>query len=76
MTDEADWFKVEPKDGFALQLLQNTKPVSTAELAEWLMVCATNFVDNEGLKMLNPLKPYMAWQMARMMQLAELEVPK
>jgi hypothetical protein len=33
-------------------------------------------VDKDGLRIASPLQPYMAYQIARMMQIAKLKVPK
>jgi hypothetical protein len=57
-------------------LLMDYEPKSTYELAEWILMAATNLKDPEGKRILNPLEPYQAWQIARMMQAAKLKVPE
>ena len=59
-----------------MDLLSSYKPKSTGELAEWLMMAARNLTDEEGKHIYWRLDPFMAWQIARMMQDAKLEVPK
>ena len=86
MNDDRDWFKHEPQDnaglqfaskhGTAMEMLMSYKPKSTEELAEWVLIAASNLVDHEGKRILSPLKPFMGWQIARMMQMAKLKVPK
>jgi hypothetical protein len=86
MTDEEDWFVREPKDnplhsfvskhGTAMEMLRGYKPKSAEELAEWIMIAARNVVDKDGLRTFSSLKPFEAYQIARMMQIAKLKVPK
>ncbi len=86
MTDNDNWFAHEPKDnplhafvaknGTAMEMLLGYKPKTTEELAEWLLIAARNLVDKDGLRIASPLQPYMAYQIARMMQIAKLKVPK
>ena len=57
-------------------LLSNYKPKSTQELAEWLMMAARNLKDADGKNIYFRLEGHLAWQIARMMQAANLEVPK
>ena len=81
-----DWFMREPEDnpllaltskhGTLMERLVKHKIKSTEDLAEWLLLASRNLVDNDGLRILSPLKPYMAYQIARMMQIAKLKVPK
>lgn len=59
-----------------MDLLLSYKPKSTYELAEWILMASTNLEDPDGKRILNPLEPYQAWQIARMMQAAKLEVPR
>ena len=59
-----------------MDLLMNYKPTSTEELAEWLMMAARNLEDTEGKKIYFRLEPFLALQIARMMQAAKLKVPK
>lgn len=72
MTDEQDWFMREPKND---EILNAYKPNSTEELAEWLLIAARNVVDKDGLRTISNLKPFEAYQIARMMQIAKLKVP-
>ena len=85
MTND-DWFTREPEDdplyalisknGTLMERLVKHKIKSTEDLAEWLLLASRNLVDNDGLLILSPLKPYMAYQIARMMQIAKLKVPQ
>jgi hypothetical protein len=59
-----------------MSLLSSYKPKNTQELAEWLMMAARNLKDEEGKRIYWRLDPWMAYQIARMMQDAKLEVPK
>ena len=59
-----------------MDLLINYKPKSTEELAEWLMMAARNLKDLEGKRIYFRLEGHLAYQIARMMQDAKLEVPK
>ena len=72
MTNEEDWFMREPKYN---EILNAYKPNSTEELAEWLLIAARNVVDKDGLRTISNLKPFEAYQIARMMQIAKLKVP-
>ena len=86
MTNDEDWFKKEPKpkqdvkfapqDGTEMDLLYCYKPKTTEQLAEWLMMASNSVVDQDGRRIINPLKPYAAYQIARMMQIAKLKVPQ
>jgi hypothetical protein len=86
MTDDANWFTREPKDsplhqfiskhGTTIEMLYGYKPKRTEELAEWLMIASRNVVDEEGRLVFDPIKPFAAYQIARMMQIAKLKVPK
>lgn len=73
MTKETDWFVREPKDN---EILNTYTPNSTEELAEWLLIAARNVVDADGKRTISNLKPFEAYQIARMMQIAKLKVPK
>ena len=75
MTDDADWFQREPNDEFTTGMLRDYQPSTTEELVEWLMVCARSVSDKDGLRLPYNLPPYVAWQMARMMQITKLKVP-
>ena len=59
-----------------MDILLSYKPKSTEELAEWLMIAARNLQDSEGKRIYFRLEPSLAYQMARMMQVAKLKVPK
>ena len=59
-----------------MDILMNYKPKSTEELAEWLMIAARNLKDEEGKHIYWRLDPFMAYQIASMMQKAKLEIPK
>lgn len=59
-----------------MDILANYKPNSTEQLAEWLMIAARNLKDEEGKHIYWRLDPFMAYQIASMMQLADLKIPK
>ena len=59
-----------------MDLLSSYKPKNTDELAEWLMMAARNLKDEEGKRIYFRLEGHLAWQIASMMQEANLEVPK
>jgi hypothetical protein len=59
-----------------ISLLSSYKPKSTEELAEWLMMAARNLKDEDGKLIYFRLEGHLAYQIARMMQAANLEVPK
>ena len=59
-----------------MSLLSSYKPKNTEELAEWLMMAARNLKDEEGKRIYFRLEGHLAWQIASMMQEANLEVPK
>ena len=72
----ADWFTMEPLEGAALDMLCEYKPANTVELAEWIMIASKNIVDENGLRVFYQMPPFVVWQIARMMQIAKLKVPK
>ncbi len=76
MIDNKDWFISEPKDNDTMEMLANYKPKSTEELAEWILMAARNLVDQEGKFIFSPLRPFMGYQIARMMQKANLKIPE
>jgi hypothetical protein len=59
-----------------MDLLSGYKPKNTEELAEWLMMAARNLTDADGKRIYFRLDPALAYQIAWMMQAANLEVPK
>lgn len=59
-----------------MDLLKSYKPKTTEQLAEWLMMAARNLTDAEGKRIYFRLDGHLAFQIARMMQDADLEVPK
>ena len=59
-----------------MSLLSSYKPKNTEELAEWLMMATRNLKDEEGKRIYFRLEGHLAWQIASMMQGANLEVPK
>lgn len=73
---DKDWFMREPKNSLVMEILLDYKPKSTEELAEWILMAARNLTDQDGLVIFNPLKPFMGYQIARMMQIANLKIPK
>jgi hypothetical protein len=77
-------FRVEP-NAQGMEHLIGYKPTSVEHLSEWLMMAARNVCDEKGLRVIfrfgvdcpvgnTPLATEMiiAWQLARMMQLAGL----
>ena len=76
MIDNKDWFMREPREGLAMEMLLYYKPKSTEELTEWILIAARNLTDQEGKSIFSPLMPFMCYQIARMMQMANLEIPK
>lgn len=75
MTDYTDWFQREPDDEFTIGMLCDYQPKTAEQLAEWLIICANGVLDKDGLRMPYRLPSYVAWQMARMMQIARLDIP-
>lgn len=65
---------IPPKN--PMSLLSSYKPKNTEELAEWLMMACRNLTDADGKRIYFRLEGHLAWQIARMMQEAKLEVPK
>jgi len=59
-----------------MDLLSRYKPKNRQELAEWLMMAARNLVDEDGKRIYFMLEPALAYQIAWMMQAANLKVPK
>ena len=59
-----------------MELLSSYKPKTRQELAEWLMMAARNLVDEDGKRIYFRLEGHLAWQIASMMQEANLEVPE
>lgn len=86
MIKDDDWFTKEPQgsrdtqfapqEGNQMDLLYGYKPKTAEELAEWLVMASMNVVDKDGLRLPHRLPPYAAYQIARMMQIAKLKVPK
>lgn len=76
MTEETDWFMREPNDNPTMEMLYGYKPKTAEELAEWLLIAARNVVDADGLRTISNLKPFEAYQIARMMHIAKLKVPE
>ena len=75
MTNDEQWFQREPDDEFIIAALCDYQPKTSEQLTEWLMMCANGVLDKDGLRLPYKLPPYVAWQMARMMQIARLDVP-
>jgi hypothetical protein len=69
-------FICEPKSNQTMEMLLHYKPKSTEELAEWILMAANNLVDQDGKRIFTPLRPFMGYQIARMMQIANLKIPK
>jgi hypothetical protein len=74
MNDD-DFFQVEPDDEFVIWVLWDYQPQTAEQLTEWLMMCANGVLDKDGLHLPYKLPHYVAWQMARMMQIARLDIP-
>lgn len=56
-------------------MLASYKPKSTKDLAEWLLIATKNLKDKEGKRIYFKLEIDLAFQIARMMQDAKLEIP-
>jgi len=76
MINDKNWFMREPREGLAMEMLMDYKPKNIEELAEWILIAARNLTDQEGKIIYSPLMPFMGYQIARMMQMANLEIPK
>jgi hypothetical protein len=55
-------------------LLKSYEPNSVEELAEWLLMAARNLKGPDGKRILSPLEPPHAYQIALMMYVAKLKV--
>jgi hypothetical protein len=62
--------------GTPTDMLMRYKPKSVEQLAEWLMMAARITVDKEGKRIFFRLDGSIAYQMAQMMQKAELKIPE
>ena len=77
MTDMEEARKrLEEKLGTPMDMLMDYKPKSVEQLAEWLMMAARITVDQEGKRIFFRLDHSIAYQMAKMMQMAELKIPE
>ncbi len=90
MIDNKDNFKREPQDDPYLALISKLgstrfelvcppkgyKAKNIEALAEWIIMAGNSIVDEDGLLMPINIPPYAAWQIARMMQIAKVKVPK
>jgi len=68
--------RLEEKLGTSMDMLMDYKPKSVEQLAEWLMMASRNTVDQYGKRIFFHLDPYIAFQMAQMMQMAKLKIPE
>lgn len=62
--------------GTPMDMLMGYKPKDVEQLAEWLMMAARITVDKEGKRIFFRLDGLIAYQMAQMMQMAELKIPE
>jgi len=62
--------------GTPMDMLMAYKPKDVEQLAEWLMMAARITVDKEGKRIFFRLDGTIAYQMAKMMQAAELKIPE
>jgi hypothetical protein len=76
--DEAEEFrkKITDKFGNTMEILMEYKPKSVEQLAEWLIIAARLTMDQEGKRIYFRLDHSIAYQMAKMMQAAELKMPE
>jgi hypothetical protein len=68
--------RIREQFGTPMDILMDYKPKSVEQLAEWLMMAARCTVDQEGKRIFYRLEGPIAFQMAQMMQKAELKIPE
>lgn len=68
--------RITEQFGTPMDMLMVYKPKDVEQLAEWLMMAARLTVDKEGKRIFFRLEPSIAYQMAKMMQAAKLELPE
>jgi hypothetical protein len=68
--------RIREEFGTPMDMLMAYKPKDVEQLAEWLMMAGRCAVDKEGKRIFFRLEPSIAYQMAKMMQAAKLEVPE
>jgi hypothetical protein len=68
--------RITEKFGTPMDILMGYKPKDVEQLAEWLMMAARITVDEEGKRIFFRLDGPIAYQMAKMMQMAELKIPE
>jgi uncharacterized lipoprotein YbaY len=78
MTDDLEEARKRIREQFGtpMDMLMRYKPKDVEQLAEWLMMAARITVDKEGKRIFFRLEPSIAYQMAQMMQKAELKIPE
>ena len=68
--------RITEQFGTPMDMLMAYKPKDVEQLAEWLMMAARLTVDQEGKRIFFRLDGPIAYQMAKMMQMAELKIPE
>jgi hypothetical protein len=68
--------RIREQFGTPMDMLMGYKPKDVEQLAEWLMMAARLTVDQEGKRIFFRLDGPIAYQMAQMMQKAELKIPE
>jgi len=68
--------RIREQFGTPMDMLMAYKPKDVEQLAEWLMMAGRCAVDKEGKRIFFRLDGHIAFQMAQMMQKAELKIPE
>jgi hypothetical protein len=68
--------RIREQFGTPMDMLMAYKPKDVEQLAEWLMMAGRCAVDKEGKRIFFRLEGSIAFQMAQMMQKAELKIPE
>jgi len=68
--------RITEQFGTPIDILMGYKPKDVEQLAEWLMMAARLTKDKEGKRIFFRLDGPIAYQMAQMMQMAELKIPE
>jgi hypothetical protein len=68
--------RIREQFGAPMDMLMAYKPKDVEQLAEWLMMAARLTVDQEEKRIFFRLDGPIAYQMAQMMQKAELKIPE
>ena len=68
--------RIREQFGTPMEMLMAYKPKDVEQLAEWLMMAARLTKDQEGKRIFFRLDGLIAYQIAQMMQTAELKIPE